>query len=85
MSDYVLSKYHSQLDAQARHLIEVNSRLAYARLTRPELSSWQCAEIAETIRVNSAAAERLRAQIAWERWFGGEPQIWRPSEPSWRN
>lgn len=83
---YVLSPYHAQLAAEAagyRDTAAEASRLMLATIAAGGTLDLEWAT--EIIRSNRRAAERIEAQIAWERWFDGSPQVWCPGEPSWRN
>lgn len=83
---YVLSPYHEQLAAQEREYRRIADDTAHAMRQRlGTLTPEQIAWAGESMRTNRQAADRIAAQIAWERWFDGSPQVWRPAEPSWSN
>lgn len=82
----ILSPYHAQLNEQANNYRRAAYRLASGILSQlATMSPDQQREITEEMHRNRLAADHIEAQIAWERWFAGAPQVWRPAEPAWRN
>lgn len=76
--------YWDDLLAQARHLREVNSRLAYGLLEQlPDLSDQQRAHVFDAMESNLHAAERLEQQVLWHRHMAGESLTVVPNGPAW--
>ncbi|MFE7796982.1 hypothetical protein [Nocardia sp. NPDC057440] len=80
-----MSTYLEQLDKRASHLREVNDRICTRWLdvigTDPGIDD----AVAEMLRNNRTEAERIDQQVAWHRYINGEPVVWIPNGPAWRD
>ncbi|WP_042378731.1 hypothetical protein [Gordonia alkanivorans] len=76
--------YCKKLLDEARHLREVNSRLAEG-LLRTDLDNDTRAQIVEQIDRYQRGAEQYEQQVNWYRHLSGQPVAVVPSGPAWRD